>query len=56
MPYTDMFEIVDSEGTIYSGAECEIQNIWDEIVWEGNPEGVDWTGDLRLIKVVDIHN
>lgn len=56
MPYTDMFEIVDNEGTIYSGTEEEIQDTWDDIVWNGNPEHVEWTGDLRLIKVVDIHN
>jgi len=53
------WEIVDDNGTIYSGTEDEMHDIFSEIVYKDNedPDGHEfkWTGDLRLIQVWAIH-
>jgi hypothetical protein len=49
-----MWEIIDKNGTIYSGKEDEIKDIYQKIIYqrvvEGNTE-VSWEGDLKLIQV-----
>lgn len=50
-----MFEIQDDNGTIYSGKESEMTSKWEEITSDRTEE-VDFTGDLRLIQVIDTWN
>lgn len=54
MPYTDMYEIIDAGGTIYSGTEEEMQDVWDDMVYNGNPENIEWSGDLKLVHILEI--
>ena len=46
-----MFEIVDNDGTIYSGSEDYVRSIWETIL-EGKSD-LSWDGDLKLVKVLD---
>jgi hypothetical protein len=48
-----MWEITDSNGTIYSGSEDEMISLFQQIK-NGEIEE-DWTGDLRLVQVHDIY-
>lgn len=50
-----MFEIIDQNGVIYSGTSDEILFYWEELVYSGNPERIEWEGDLKLIEVIAIH-
>ena len=43
-----MWEIVDNNGTIYSGSEEEMKDQWQDMVETNN---YDWEGDLKLIEV-----
>lgn len=58
-----MFEIVDDNGTIHSGSQHEMEYAFhvmtsrDEDVY--SPEEIkkweyDWSGDLKLIKVLQV--
>ena len=51
--YTDMYEIIDNKGTIYSGTEEEMLNYWQDIQ-NGKADDIDFDGDVRLIQVIDI--
>jgi hypothetical protein len=48
-----MWEIIDNEGTLYSGNEDDIKIIFEQIK-NGEIEE-KWYGDLKLIQVHDIH-
>ena len=48
-----MWEIIDINGTIYSGNEDEIQATFDQIL-DGTIE-ICWQGDLKLIQIHNIH-
>jgi hypothetical protein len=48
-----MWEIIDNNGTLYSGKEDDITTIFQDIR-EGKIEE-DWNGDLKLVQVHDIH-
>ncbi len=52
------YEIIDDEGVLYSGGE-EIINLFNEIVTESyfkddNPLPDGWSGDLKLVEIIDI--
>lgn len=49
-----MFKIIDSDGVVYSGDEQYIREVWEDITENGNPDDVEWNGDLELIEVHDI--
>lgn len=49
-----MWKIIDSDGVVYSGDEHYIREVWEDITENGNPEDVEWNGDLELIEVHDI--
>ena len=49
-----MWEIIDNNGTIYSGNEDEIKIIYEQII-EGIIEE-SWNGDLRLTQIHEINN
>lgn len=51
--YTDMYEITDDTGTLFSGNEEEILIIWDKIR-DSNWNKQDFKGDVRLIQIKDI--
>lgn len=48
-----MWEIIDNNGTIYSGSEDEIRSKFQQMV-DGNEE-CGWDGDLKLIQVHSIY-
>ena len=48
----DRFEIIDDQGVIYSGTEIEMMEQWEKIT--NQEDDIEWTGDLRLVKVVSI--
>ena len=49
-----MYEIIDNNGVIYSSSDYEeIMTWWGEMTDE-NPENIEWDGDLKLIKILDI--
>ncbi len=48
----DRFEIIDDQGVIYSGTEIEMMEQWENIT--NQEDDIEWTGDLRLVKVVSI--
>ena len=56
--YTDMFEIIDNEGTIHSGSEDEMRCIWEDVTIDGKyDEHIgEHTGDLKLIQIQDVWN
>lgn len=63
MPYTDMWEIIDDNGTIHSGTEEEMKQAFDIMKCPGDFTGevvdeyyTDWDGDLRLVQIHDIYN
>jgi len=47
-----MYEIIDDNETIYSGHKEDMINIFDKI--KDNKIYLEWKGDLRLIKIIDI--
>lgn len=49
-----MWRISDNDGVIYSGNEDYIREVWEDITENGNPDDVEWNGDLELIEVHDI--
>ena len=49
-----MWEITDNKGTIYSGSEDEMTDLFLQI--KNSEVGEEWTGDLRLIQIHNIHN
>jgi hypothetical protein len=57
--YQNNWEIVDENGTIYSGSEDEMRELFNAIVHgvvnDNLDEDLDWLGDLRLIQVHAIH-
>lgn len=55
MPYTDMYEIQDNDGTIYSGSKQEIEDLWDRITYDRTLQ-IDFSGDLRLVRIVETWN
>lgn len=48
-----MWEIIDDNGTIYSGNENEMQFKFEEMIAEDSDE--TWEGDLKLIEVHNIY-
>ena len=48
-----MWEIIDNNGTVYSGNEDEMQSTFQRI--KDGDEEVEWEGDLKLIQVHSIH-
>lgn len=50
------WEIIDDQGTIYSGTEDEMRNIFEEIMESGlfDGEKIKWHGDLKLIEIHSI--
>jgi len=56
-----MFEIIDNNDVIHSGCEDEMRNAFDIMT---NPDehskdevetwNCDWSGDLKLIKVLEV--
>jgi len=54
-----MWEIIDNNGTIYSGTEEEMLNIWDQILginkYTAHPLEIKWEGDLKLIQIHNIY-
>ncbi len=55
MSHTDLWEITDDNGTIFSGTSEEIDIHWNDILYEDNPNNIKWEGDLRLIQVYDTY-
>ena len=62
MNYSDRFEIIDESksneygNVIYSTNDySEIMKHWQNITENGNPEEIEWEGDLKLIEVLAIH-
>ncbi len=51
--YTDMYEIIDNKGTIYSGTEDEMLIVWEDIR-DSKHDDIDFEGDVGLIQVIDI--
>ena len=67
MPYTDMWEVCDANGTIHSGTEdemrqaFEVMTIGSETFKEEYPEVdyedlvekyvTDWAGDIKLVQI-----
>lgn len=49
-----MYEIIDNNGTIYSGTYEEMITVWDEILTD-NPNDIQFDGDLKLIHVLNIY-
>lgn len=54
MPYTDIWRIIDANSAIFSGSENEMKDMFFTIVYGGNPDNIEWTGDIELIQVHDI--
>lgn len=49
-----MWEITDNNSTIYSGTESEMLAYWKTITENGNPDNIEWDGDLKLIQIHNI--
>lgn len=49
-----MWKIIDDDGEVYSGNEDYIREVWEDITENGNPDDVEWNGNLMLIEVHDI--
>lgn len=48
----DKWEIIDTRGTIESGTEQEMIEIWNNTVDTGkSPRITEWEGDLKLIQI-----
>jgi len=53
-----MFEIVDNNGTLFSGSENDMRYKFYEIVDDEEnmvEHDIEYEGDLRLIQVIDIY-
>ena len=50
----DNWAIIDATSTIFSGSENEMEDIFWTIVHGGNPDNIEWNGDLKLIQIHDI--
>lgn len=48
-----MWEIIDNNGTVYSGNEEEMSSTFQRIV--AGDEDVKWEGDIKLIQIHSIH-
>lgn len=50
----NMYEIIDNKGVVYSGNEDEMMETWQKII-NGTCDYTEFTGDIKLVKVLGIH-
>jgi|GEM_PF-1625951 len=54
--YRNNWEIIDDNGTIYSGTQNEMEDLFSDIVNGGRAAPlVNWTGDLKLVEIHDVY-